>query len=750
MVGTKHTPLPPEPNLAMPAEVSGTEPLSNQQTDSMSTATQKPYGELQPNAPVFSYAQAAKGGPTPVPSSPHVGTTISDNLKTDEKRASSSTFHYPTADKGVDSTKRSASETHTPQNVELDITEESVPALSGDTRYGSADSPRALINTGSPSEQPTLAEKPRANTSTPSSPEYGSTSTSTLPKEEDIFSATNGSSDSTSDKQSQTSQNGNKAGEKANVEKEQISTASWDEEALAPAPALKEAAPPPINIWQIRSQAQAKSRASVSTQPPRVANVSEAGPRENGASFGTETNPEPKKDSRKKSRAGQGIIEDKSSSGHSKDFHKSSDTVGKAGLGQVAPPPPSGDTISWPTPDSAVVDGKKRNQERLDKTDKDLAQPPKPHGKEKWVPVPYVPSAVFNTPIPQARRGGRGAARGGREGETRGRNFNSGGSAADKSVIAGAASQQAPPTAAQDQGRIGSNSTVVTSNAPKPKRASSAGPATLREQRKNEDPPGAEKGKGGDATLPKGAATDGSVLNSSRRPSAPTMQKNTQSFRLTGNGHGNESSWSSSIVEHNKDEETKPHNDDSYSTARHRSGAFERRNDSSIRQPEFPRDFHHGGLPNRERGEQRADRSRGGYRGRGGSNHASYGQSMANGHNFSNGYGYQHQPPSVSPPQTHSNHERLQSQTQNSAFQLPHHQPKHFRNNSRSQSITYSGQYGKVTNGHHAGPPHLTNLQTDLANEYGYLPAHQGAMTAVPFNSFGEQPSVFGMVNLQM
>lgn len=82
-----------------------------------------------------------------------------------------------------------------------------------------------------------------------------------------MFSTPNGSSDSTWEKQSQTSQNGAKIGEKAGAEKEQRADTTWDEEPPLPA-SLKEAPPPAINFWQQRKEAQnAKAKALKQVAP---------------------------------------------------------------------------------------------------------------------------------------------------------------------------------------------------------------------------------------------------------------------------------------------------------------------------------------------------------------------------------------------------------------------------------------------------------------------------------------------------
>ena len=93
---------------------------------------------------------------------------------------------------------------------------------------------------------------------TPSSPEYGTASASTLPKEEDISATQNSSSEFTWEKISQSSQSGTKDGESG---KRDTDTASWADESSASV-SLRDAPPPAVNFWEQRKeQLQAKAKA---------------------------------------------------------------------------------------------------------------------------------------------------------------------------------------------------------------------------------------------------------------------------------------------------------------------------------------------------------------------------------------------------------------------------------------------------------------------------------------------------------
>lgn len=317
----------------MPAEVTSTDPVQPQPVVKMSAATQKPLSEMPQRIPAFSYAQAAKGRSPSVPSLVPAGKALSDTTETDAKNAPNSETRNSTADSNKTSTKRTVSEGRATQGKIFKAGDERRPAQAVETQ--TATKTDALLSDIS---NPAKPSKPIS--STPSSPGYGTTSTATLPKEDDMFSTANGSSDATSDKQSQASQNGHKSGEKIEIEKEQNPNTSWDEETPAAA-SLKEALPPVVNIWQQRREAQAKTKPSILSQPPKPANLSN-GPVNTGVTTkNTEANNEPKKqESRKKGKTGSGPAEDRTAPGNTRDGSKSAEAVDKSVSIPMAPPPP--------------------------------------------------------------------------------------------------------------------------------------------------------------------------------------------------------------------------------------------------------------------------------------------------------------------------------------------------------------------------------------------------------------------------
>lgn len=721
--------------IAMPAEILTTDNQQPSSVDKMAATLQKSSGDIGQTAPTLTYALAAKGRSPSVPPLLPNGRALSDATDNGLKRSSSSGSRDTNANPTKASTKRTASENRTPQVEGVTASEEHQRVQRSEVK--------GITKSDHAAGKPSFAAQPQAMASTPSSPEYGITSTSSLPKEDDAFSTVNGSSESTWDKQSQTSQNGSKGGEKADAEKEQATKISWDEEAPALV-SLKEAPPPPVNIWQQRIAAQ-KPKQSASPQPPKPAVPNLSSGNANGPAKGTEASTEQKKqDGKKKGKTGAGPLDERPALGAARTGIKSADAADKSCASLVAPPPPPGDAVSWPAPESALNEGKKKAPERVEKDDKDISQAPKPH-KEKWVPMPFVPSVTFVTPFPTARRGGK-VPRGGREGGSRGGIIANASNGAEKPIVpgVGTSGSQILPAGGPERGRGALNPTTTNANVSKLKRASSVGPATPRDQRKVGDFTATEKRKEVENGLAKAGqsngfnSNNGNTIKETRRPSVPTPAKDPQpewSTRVVPMNGATPSTNSS--VQNNTDEDKNSLNPASEALVSPRAGGPERRSEGSIKSPDFTRDFQ-GNVPVRERGEGRPERGRGGYRGR--ANHAFFPSS----HGFTNGQQGQYQPVPATPAK-----ESSPSHSQSSYYQPAHQYGRHHRSNSRSQSIPHSTPFGRFSNGHHPGAPHLANLQTDLANEYGYQPGNNGIMSAIPYNPYLEIP-VFGMVSMQM
>ena len=195
-------------------------------TMEVSGATQHVDGSMAPPGPIFSYAQAAKG-------------------------RSSSVSHVTTKSEILDVRVKSM-----PQHSKDWAEESENPS----TENENENEQKNLIHTGVTPALPQTSPEVKQHTAIPtipSSPDLSTVSTSTLPKEDDLFVTTNGSSDSTWDKQSQTSQNAEKNISKDETDKEDAKSPSWDQSSSITH--LKEASPPTVNIWQQRAlEKQAK------------------------------------------------------------------------------------------------------------------------------------------------------------------------------------------------------------------------------------------------------------------------------------------------------------------------------------------------------------------------------------------------------------------------------------------------------------------------------------------------------------
>ncbi|KND90438.1 putative HTH La-type RNA-binding protein [Tolypocladium ophioglossoides CBS 100239] len=205
---------------------------------------------------------------------------------------------------------------------------------------------------------------------------------------------------------------------------DQTSGTDKDQEPAQEAPKIElaEAPIPSINIWQQRKEAQlAKAKPTTDTTddmtngvPGQVEDAKKAAkPVQDAAS--------PARDS----PATNGVKPPRKSGDVARPERNGSrgsrvaDKEAKDGKTEV--PPPVDDSASWPTPEIAIKEDKKKPVtalvERQDKESKDAqddASQAKPRQKEKWVTYDYVPTVSFETQLPQMRNskpraGARGA-----------------------------------------------------------------------------------------------------------------------------------------------------------------------------------------------------------------------------------------------------------------------------------------------------------------------------------------------------
>lgn len=448
----------------------------------MATTNRKSLGDA-PSTPAvpFSYAQAAKGisssGPSAVPS----------------KAPSSSTL--PSKDTGASSSSVEAS-AGAASSQSTTVEREGVKEKDN----------HDAVSANTDSQANTAGKQPRDSTSLPNdtenlpSPEFGMSSTSTLPREDDVCSLKNGSSESTWEVISQTSNNAEKPSEDNEQKpgKDKGKKKSTSKEKEKPAPKLLQEAPiPPVNVWKQRAE-EAKAKAAL--QPALAKELSTATtsgtPVRSTINAGTST----KSDGRIRSNEAssrpkeshRGGPADNRTSDKSRERRNDDNTrrgrrmsVGASGEdkphpGSMSAPLPSmGDSESWPTPLNAKGEDRRRVQEKSekDKTVKDNgAAPAAPKGKAGWISVPIEPTVVFKTPLPNTnpRRGGRAGR--GRDGGNRGSSNGQRGS------LSGEKNESNESTAG-DAKRNGRQRTSRSTSPPKNQRGASNDRGSRRESR---------------------------------------------------------------------------------------------------------------------------------------------------------------------------------------------------------------------------------------------------------------------------
>lgn len=371
------------------------------------------------------------------------------------------TFSYAQAAKGLPATESPASK---PEEQNIDSSAQANEVTETTEKDASAEEEKIVAPSDKEAEPVAAAQQDVSGTSSPSV----ANSSTTAPKDEDS-NTVNGSSESTWDKQSQAS----------GVEKptEETNEKSDEKKDVPPPKELKAAPLPAVNVWQQRKEAQDARVKAVAASKPASTKTGAS----KAASAASSTTGEPQQELPK------AALKKKGADGAPEGIKRNKADGAK---GRDEDVPPVADASMWPTPQVAQGEEKKKAQEKLEKTDKTEKTEKNAgarHGKEKWMPVPYVPSAVFNTPLPTAgaRRGGR-VARGGREAGRHGPHGAA--TAAEKS-----ASNQAPQGAAK---QTASESNTGRANSFPSKRSNSAeAPAGAPDSRK-----GADRSRG-----PKGA-----------------------------------------------------------------------------------------------------------------------------------------------------------------------------------------------------------------------------------------------------
>ena len=726
----------------------------------MSASIRRPSQDLVPATPTFSYAQAARGRAS--------ATTNQQKRAPSENSGALSKRDIDTEgtsnlEQDMSQIKRATSEGRMPETSPEEI---EVPVTSQNKSTEIAPS----IN-GALSASDQMEENSKAAITPPSS-DYGTNSLSTLQKEDDGFSGTNASSESTWEKISQSSQNGTQKPDKLATTEPATPepTSAWEEEIPADNPSLKEAPLPPVNFWQKRQEAQAaklkdhqpapgavtQGRLQNGHDPTPVTGKSTNGKLENAKQetkrkgrIGNEEKPQlesPRggtRDRKPKSLDGNPLLP---CLNRLKTLTPASD---KEPTNLMAPPPPPGDAVSWPTPETAVVEDRKKptSQPKVDEPEKEKETPQKSKstGKKAWTQMEFVPSAVFETHLPQSRRGGRGPS-GGRDSQPRGgRNNTFGSRNGDK--LGNVSVPSTPHTAADETKANGGPVPPLTNNS-QSKRSSSAGPATTKEARKSLTGNAEKLNQGVGTDVPQNQPRKSS-LTDFRRPSVPVPATPQVNINQGRNPHAEVMAPAVHQTGLVQDTERVSQGvaNDNYSQ-RKASGAG-RRQEGSSRTNESPKEVNLNGLP-REREERSGRGSRGG-RGRGGTNHTAFNGLTHTGNSYTNSPGVPYSGPYSAPMRTFSNHERTPSQSQGMPFPTSPHRNNRSVSGRTYYAPGYPAPAGRFTQPPNSGPPHLPNIQTDMGGAPLFSPEPQGVMSAIPYNPYEQQPlTVWDMVQAQM
>ena len=720
----------------------------------MSVVGQKPaVDHMQPSG-TFSYAQAAKGRPQPQSVS---RPSSKENIGTIKANAEPSSGPL-TAEGSKKSEERHMG---TPANLQPSsaVEAEEIPVV------------EQPLSAETQEKVSTLTQPGPIHLSGHSTPDDKAASTSATSKQEDGLSMTNGTSDTSFEKANGIQADAREPRDTAEgteimeSDKDQSTHSSQAEDAVKDPPAvvLKDAPPPAVNFWQQRmAQTQATSKAKTQPSQPQAQAPLLHGSR-NAKGDSSETPIASIQDGARKPdarRRGRGSIGDeRANSGVGKEPRRPFDTErGNNRLPRTSesrssnikanPPPPPNDAISWPTPDSAQDEEKKRTNERLEKPEKE-----KIGATKKWIPVQHVPSAVFNTPLPtNARRGGR-PARGGREPNSRPTLPTQAVIPIEKSSNHGQvlAPLNGPST---ERGRNEGQPNRVNTVDTKAKRASSAGAIAPKDRHRNPD---------GSASIAvskdlKGSTTFIGPEVSSRAVSLSDTQKQTleDSQPAHQNGLRGPNATEHATSHHGEKpaqsvadryEKRNSFSQGSYSYSR--SNGPERRSEYQGRSSNQPDQYAQN--PIRERGDGRLERSRGGsYRGgRGPAHHGMSSSNNGHGQPMMNGAFSPHATAGQTTPARY-NADPYNPMTQSGILSSA---PSHYRNHrpsSRSNSMQHGAAYGRyASNPASVGPP-LSNIQTEIANIYGQYPGGQVAMSAMPYNSYTDPMAMCNMVSMQM
>ncbi|KIW82483.1 hypothetical protein Z517_05510 [Fonsecaea pedrosoi CBS 271.37] len=521
---------------------------------------------------------------------------------------------------------------------------------------------------------------------------------------------------------------------------------------------------PAVNVWQVRKEAQAaklkgleQQRGPVSSAPnqPQKPRSAVEDPKRKSLSKDVTT-------AEKESKSA-----DSTRPVNRKDMpsaRSSRPTSQHGEKGDVDAPPPVDDAQSWPTPENSNVD-ERRKSASLEKSDKLDGKPvsQKTHGN-KWVAVPFVPTAKFETQLPPAaaRRGGRV----GRGRDTGGRGGGHAGAALEKQD--GSTSMGPPPvprqSGEQDRGRrsegergVRGASVPTTSTRPTSGEDTNAAfwkpsAAYVKDQRASEN------------VTTNQTASQHNIEDQIPRTDHSSRSSSRHAGNVVGrmtNGDGN-ASVDQANGTHSQTNEPIARYSFTYDRYKGSGGGASRgtgdfgrdrgsgRNrewsrdkpDSAREKVESWRDREASGDQNNRR-EPRSERGRG-YRGRGNNN---YNPPYTSSHAYTsplpqNGF---------EPPSRANSHTETRSRQTSQPF-VPSQTSNSTRTNPRSQSIPVGMMFPGYYNGMPAMPQGLQPVQTDMSI-YGYpsqMQMQPSIMSAMPYNDPLNSYALLSMVMTQI
>jgi la-related protein 1 len=726
-----------------------------------------------PALPAFSYAQAAKGLAPATQSQPDSSVNTSETPSTVRKSS------IPDQEK-LESPPAPASAGKIDE-VSYDIVAKAVPDDADTTSTAKVNPDKSFSSATKQTSASHPDSKQASETTSPSLVP----SVATLPREDESSSTPNDSSESW-DKQSEASALAEKMTQ-TDGGKEKAGDEDWINVSAPKVEKELKAAPiPAVNFWQQRMEAtaaKAKADVALRSSTGAAAPVKPKPQVQPGRHMESQTQDD---ESKRKSSGrfidkGDGIakkkqLDDTKARDDSKcSFLRScegcllSQMIGKrsARPGKASEldkdttptagaPPPASDASLWPTPDTATYDEKKKSQSQ----DKGDSKSPGMKPNQKWVPVPYVPTAKFNTPLPptMARRGGR-SIRGSRDGGSRGGHIPQGSmnEKTDKMRLMGP-----PPgpkqTPEQQRGRDqeAMNSNRAASAPTQGRRSASVGPALGDQRRSTQmEPPDHNSfqtnkqttSEAQDANFGALPAGDEEVVTPVKlRPDSRSISRQSSlSYRagtidnaryVSGESHAHPRGFAGT-----ERRNTYAETDRTMETP---SGRRERRGSNKDMAKTRDADFKSDTLRERdftgERSEQRSGRGRGSYRGRGAHSNYSAGHSHQT---YAASSPLPQQPFSGGKPHTLGDRHR-----QPSAPYTGMPAQSNQRNVARSQSIATHGIYPGAPN--NFGPT-LSPIQTDMQGMFGgYATMYPGVMSAIPFNSSLEPMALISLVSAQV